>query len=512
MAQGPRSLGAMSLRAGPAGGGDYLHVEDLEAQGLKVPLQSRGSSRNSVMKLEEDSFVPGDQESASEESGEQGQPKNPPVCAQGAAHYLRTTLTELLLGSKMNVLLLFTPFAFVASYSGWDDVYVFTFALLALVPFAERVSFVTEDVAKYTNHTIGGLLNASFGNVTELVISVYALRGGLIRVVQVSMLGSVLSNLLLVLGSAFLVGGMRHKEQKFNKVAAVTNSGLLIIAVLALSLPSILDATHEGTGTPVRATPAPAPATRQLGLLLGHVNASEVPLASGALAAQSGPSWLFGNGSLETETLQGGDAPLWLSRFIAAVMLVLYGLLILFQLETHTYIFEGGEDEDDEDEGPGILGFWGGVFWLGVITLFITSLSDMIVDTIVGAARGLGVPILFLSGILVPIVGNAAEHAAAVIFAYKNKMEICLGSAVGSAVQISVLVIPLCVMFGWALGQPMTLNFHIFETAVLLIACIGCSFVLMDGRSHWLKGVILIFSYLMIAAAFWAHADPENMS
>jgi len=169
------------------------------------------------------------------------------------------------------------------------------------------------------------------------------------------------------------------------------------------------------------------------------------------------------------------------------------------------------EEGDDEDEEPGLFGLWGGIFWLGVITMFISTLSDMIVNTIESAAKGLGVPILFLSGILVPIVGNAAEHAAAIIFAWKNKMEICLGSAVGSAVQISLLVIPLCVMIGWLFNQPMTMNFHIFETAVLLIACIGTSFVLMDGRSHWLKGVILVASYLMIAASFWAHADPDNM-
>jgi len=301
-------------------------------------------------------------------------------------------------------------------------------------------------------------------------------------------LGSVLSNLLLVLGSAFLVGGIGHKEQSFNQVGAVTNSGLLIVAVLALSLPSILDATHEGSGRIYNST-AVSNAT--------HVGGS--------------PSWIRGTGSLDTEARQGGDAPLWLSRFIASVMLVLYGAMIVFQLRTHTYIFEGADGDDEEDE-PGILGLWGGVFWLAFITWFISMLSDSLVDTIVGAAKEMDVPILFLSGILVPIVGNAAEHAAAIIFAYKNKMEICLGSAVGSAVQISVFVIPLCVMIGWWMGQPMTLNFHIFETAVLLIACIGTSFVLMDGRSHWLKGVILIFSYIMIAAAFWAHADPENMS
>mmetsp|Transcript_54727 Transcript_54727/g.123188 ORF Transcript_54727/g.123188 Transcript_54727/m.123188 type:complete len:475 (-) Transcript_54727:171-1595(-) len=408
-------------------------------------------------------------------------PPHPSVCEQGPAHYLRTTLSELVLGSKMNILLVFTPFAFAAKFTEWGEAYVFTFALLALVPFAERVSFVTEDVAKYTNETLGGLLNASFGNVTELVICFFALQEGLVRVVQMSMLGSVLSNLLLVLGSAFLVGGTRHKEQRFNKVAAVTNSGLLIVSVLALSLPSVLDATHTGMEG-IRRVPQNATA---------------------------GSSWLTARGSLSEEG-EGGDAPLWLSRIISALLLVLYALMLLFQLQTHTYLFEGASD--DEDDEPPILGFWGGVFWLAFITAFISSLSDMIVDTIEGASASLNVPIIFMSGILVPIVGNAAEHAAALIFAWRNKMEICLGSAMGSAVQISVLVIPLCVMMGWAMGTRMTLNFHIFETCTLLIASMGCSFTLMDGRSHWLKGVILVFSYFMIAAAFWAHANPTSMT
>mmetsp|Transcript_32 Transcript_32/g.113 ORF Transcript_32/g.113 Transcript_32/m.113 type:complete len:453 (+) Transcript_32:80-1438(+) len=445
-----------------------------------IPLQTSGTDYDSG----EDGQTDGS------DSGHSKGKKHADVCANGFASYLNTSLTAVLLGSPMNVLMLATPLAFISKFAGWRQECTFIFSLIALIPFAERVSFVTEDVAQYTNDTLGGLLNATFGNITELIVSIFALKAGLLRVVQVSMLGSVLSNLLLVLGSAFLVGGLRHHEQTFNKVAATTNSGLLTVSVLALSLPSILDATHTGSQSTE-----------------GHNLTDVVALVH---ASASGPAWLSANGNLEEETGTGGDAPLWLSRFIAGVMLILYGMLIFFQVKTHTHLYEGEEEDDDQD--PPVLGLWGGIFWLSIITFFISLLSDFIIDAIEGAAEGLGVPILFLSGILVPIVGNAAEHAASITFAWRNKMEISLGSAVGSAVQIAVFVIPLCVMIGWAFGQDMTLNFHIYETVVLMLTCLTVSFLLQDGKSHWLKGATLFFAYIMIAAAFWAHADPKKMS
>ncbi|CAK9026981.1 Vacuolar cation/proton exchanger 5 (Ca(2+)/H(+) antiporter CAX5) (Ca(2+)/H(+) exchanger 5) (Protein CATION EXCHANGER 5) [Durusdinium trenchii] len=425
------------------------------------------------------------EESLTDEGGSKS--KEDDVCADGGAMYLRRSLGAIFLGTDeqpalLNVLLVSIPLAFLARFLDWGHAWVFLSSLVALIPLAERISFVTEDVAKYTNQTLGGLLNATFGNITELVVCIFAIRAGLFRVVQLSMLGSVLSNLLLVLGSAFLVGGIRHKEQYFNRSAAVTNTGLLIFAVLALSLPSILDETHSGAG----------------GV---HTE----------IKANHPQGWLKGNGSLEAENLPGGDAPLWYSRFIALCMLLMYGLLIFFQLVTHTHLFEG-EEEDEEEEDPGILGFYGGVVWLGIITVFIAALSQWIVDTIEGAAASLGMHILFISGILVPIVGNAAEHAAAVVFAYRNKMEIALGSAVGSAVQISVFVIPLCVVIGWMMDKPMTMNFHIFETSTMLLTSVSIAIILMDGKANWLKGTMLILGYCIIGAGFWAHADPDQMS
>merc|ERR1711871_1272821 len=160
--------------------------------------------------------------------------------------YLSTSLTQLFLTRSMNILLFFVPVAITAVYLDAPEGWIFLFAFLGLCPLAERISFVTEDVAKYTNDTLGGLLNATFGNVTEIIVCIFALKRNLVRVVQVSMLGSILSNLLLVLGTAFIVGGMEHKEQSFNAVAAVTNSGMLLLSLCGLSLPVILTSTHTG--------------------------------------------------------------------------------------------------------------------------------------------------------------------------------------------------------------------------------------------------------------------------
>lgn len=392
---------------------------------------------------------------------------------------------EVVTGSYLNILVIGIPIALCAKFYQWDESWTFMASMIALVPCAERISFVTEDVAKYTNSTVGGLLNASFGNITELVVCIFAIKAGLLRVVQLSMLGSVLSNLLLVLGSAFMIGGIRYKEQSFNMTATNTYTGLLNLAVLALSLPTILDATHKGAGGSHEE--------------IVHLNHSV-----------SSPSWLTANGDLEAEDRPGGDAPLWYSRFIAVVMLVMYASSVVFQLVTHNSLFEDGED--DEDDEPGVLGLWGGIFWLGVLTVFISVLSDFLVDAIQGAAESMGLPILFVSGILVPIVGNAAEHAAALTFAYKNKMAIALGSSVGSAVQISVFVIPLCVLIGWFEDKPLTMNYHSFETATMLLTSMSVAILLMDGKSNWLKGAILILEYLMIAAGFYAHANPASMA
>mmetsp|Transcript_75709 Transcript_75709/g.202515 ORF Transcript_75709/g.202515 Transcript_75709/m.202515 type:complete len:441 (+) Transcript_75709:2-1324(+) len=400
--------------------------------------------------------------------------RHPSVLQDGVYVYIARVVRILFCGHCMSALLLAMPLAVWSRSSGWPDEWVFVLSLLALCPLAERISFVTEDVAKYTSDGLGGLLNATFGNVTELIVSIFALKAGLIRVVQISMLGSILSNCLLVLGCAFLVGGLKHKEQSFNREAASTNCGLLVLAVTALAVPTLLSQTR----------------------------ADPVQSASFAAAAVQP---LAGNLSSIEPHHDVGD--LGLSRFISAVLLLLYVLLIYFQLGTHSHLFEGDDDDDD----PPVLGLWGGIVLLAVITVAIAVLSEFIVDAIEGAAENLGVPVLFIGTILLPIVGNAAEHAAAIIFGYRDKMEIALGIAIGSSVQIGVFVIPLCVVLGWAMGQPMDLNFHQFEVWTCLLTTLVVTATIQDGRANWLKGVALCCAYLCVAAGYWYHEEPMDL-
>ena len=190
-------------------------------------------------------------------------------------------------------------------------------------------------------------------------------------------------------------------------------------------------------------------------------------------------------------------------------LLATYGCYLAFQLKTHTHIFEDGDDDDDDDEEEEerILGVSGAIFWLAVITVFIAYLSEYMVDAIKGAAEQLHVPDLFLGTIIIPIVGNAAEHAAAIIFAAKNKMELALGIAVGSAVQIALFVMPLCVVIAWVSDMPLSMDMHPFETVTLLLCVLTVGVVIGTGESHWLAGVVLFMAYVIISIGYFFHVD-----
>ena len=215
------------------------------------------------------------------------------------------------------------------------------------------------------------------------------------------------------------------------------------------------------------------------------------------------PALLSSTGGERTE-----DAALDMSRAVSVGLLLGYGAYLYFQLKTHTSVFEDDENPDDEEPK---LGLWGGVCWLALITTFIGLLSDILVDTLEDTAANIGIPAMFIATIIVPIVGNAAEHAAAVVFAYKNKMAISIGIAVGSATQISLFLVPAMVLAGWMGNVKMSLDFHPYETGAMLISVLVGSFIIQDGKSNWLKGVMLILGYYICCCGFWTLCDPPSI-
>ncbi|KAF6142280.1 hypothetical protein GIB67_039987 [Kingdonia uniflora] len=410
----------------------------------------------------------------------------PPQVQVWSMGRLFKSIQIIMFSTKINLLMPFGPAAIIVHYLTQNHGWVFFLSLVGITPLAERLGFATEQLTFFTGPTVGGLLNATFGNATELIISIYALKHGLIRVVQQSLLGSILSNMLLVLGCAFFSGGIvfNRKEQVFNKVikltvlfatvsymprliqfgvvqaAAVLNSGLLLMAVMGLTFPAVLHFTH-------------------------------------------------------TE-IHFGKSELALSRFSSCIMLVAYAAFLFFQLKSQKNLYvpvnEGSQTEgsSDDDEVPEISK-WESIIWLAILTAWISILSEYLVDALQGASIAWNIPIAFISVILLPIVGNAAEHASAIMFAMKDKLDISLGVAIGSSTQISMFGIPFCVVVGWIMGRPMDLNFQLFETATLFITVLVVAFLLQDGTSNYFKGLMLILCYLIVAASFYVHVDPTSV-
>ncbi|XP_023517389.1 vacuolar cation/proton exchanger 3-like isoform X2 [Cucurbita pepo subsp. pepo] len=355
-------------------------------------------------------------------------------------------LQEVLLGTKLSVLFPAIPLAVLAQSCAFGRPWIFALSLLGLTPLAERVSFLTEQIAYYTGPT-------------EMIIAILALTKGKIEVVKYSLLGSVLSNLLLVLGTSLFSAGIANlsTHQIFDRRQADVNSLMLMLSFLCHLLP----------------------------LLFGY--------------------------AATTSAVAAAASTLHLSRASSIVMLLAYIAYLVFQLWTHRQSFEAQEDENDDVPGEeAVIGFWSAFAWLVGMTLLIALLSEYVVNTIEEASTTWDLSVSFLSIILLPIVGNAAEHAGAIIFALKNKLDISLGVALGSATQIALFVIPLCVIVAWTMGVDMDLNFNLMETASLGLAIITTAFALQDGTSHYIKGLVLLLCYVIIAACFFVSNTQQD--
>jgi len=373
------------------------------------------------------------------------------------ANFLRLTWLTLT-SNYVNVLLVFVPVGIVLGALGLNPTAVFIVNFLAIVPLAALLSFATEELSAKLGQTIGGLMNATFGNAVELIVSIVALRQGQIRIVQASMLGSILSNILLVLGCCFISSGVRRQESTFNPTVASTMSSLMAVAATALIIPATMYAAlHEQTSTP------------------------------DALAEKN---------------------ILALSRGTSIVMLILYVLYLVFQLKTHARLFDAEAQEGDEDEEEPLLGPVAAGVCLVLVTILVAVCAEYLVDSIDSIVATSGISKTFIGLILLPIVGNAAEHVTAVVVAWKGKMDLAIGVAIGSSMQIALFVTPFLVVLGWAIGQQMTLNFQVFETVVFFVSVLVVNYLIQDGKSNWLEGALCIGMYAIIAIAFWVY--PEN--
>jgi len=290
-------------------------------------------------------------------------------------------------------------------------------------------------------------------------------------VVQSSLIGSILSNLLLVLGMCFVAGGIKHSVLKFNSTAAQTSSGILFLAVLAVVMPAAMRVQVQEEIDEAN--------TLWLSENVTDINGTLIPSNAGL--------------PLETRLLV-------LSRGTAIIMLIIYGLFLFFQLKTHKEFYadeDGSEDEDPDMTLPVAI------VMLGTVTIFVAVCSEFLVASLEDVTTVWGITETFAGMILLPIVGNAAEHLTAVTVAMKNKLDLSIGVAVGSSQQIAMMVIPLLVILGWIMGQPMTLYFDTFETAVLFMTVIVVHALIMDGESNWLEGSMLLGVYAILGIAFF---------
>jgi Ca2+:H+ antiporter len=345
----------------------------------------------------------------------------------------------------MMLLLIAVPVSVVLNMQHADPLVIFIAACIAVIPLAGLMGRATEQIAERTGPTIGGLLNATFGNAAELIIAIVALRAGLVDLVKASITGSILGNLLLILGLSLIAGGLKSPILRFNRTSAGMSAAMLALAVAGLVFPAVFHALQPAT-----------------------------------------------------EAARVAFTELQLSEAVAIILAVTYGFSLLFSLHTHKSVFS-----PDASDTPG------GAEWSVLKSVVVLALatgavvveSELLVHAVEGVTASLGLSEVFLGLIVIPIIGNAAEHASAIMVARKGKTDLALQIALGSSTQVALLVAPILVLVGVLVGQPMNLVFSTFEVITLAVSTIVIGMITLDGESHWFEGVQLLALYAMVAAA-----------
>jgi Ca2+:H+ antiporter len=341
---------------------------------------------------------------------------------------------------SLDHLLVLAPVAIALRLLGAPDLAIFLTSAAAIVPLAGLIGRATEQLALHTGPRIGGLVNATFGNVTELIIAIFLILDDRIEIVKASLTGSILGNLLLVLGLSLFVGGVKHDRQSFNARSASVHATSLALAVTGLLMPALFS-----LGT--RATFA------------------------------------------QREIVSG---------VVAGVLILMYVAALVFTLVTHEHLFRTPE----EGETPG----WSrreAVVVLLVTTGFVALMSEFLVSSLEPALKSLGLSELFVGLILIPVIGNAAEHSSAVMFALRNKVDVTLEIAIGSSTQIALFVAPVLVFISLAVGHPMDFVFSTFEVAAVGLSALLMTLISLDGESNWLEGAQLVGAYVIMAISFF---------
>ncbi|MCH2259680.1 MAG: calcium/proton exchanger [Candidatus Thalassarchaeum betae] len=359
--------------------------------------------------------------------------------------------------TKLNILLLALPATCYYAYVEHDESMAFFSSLVAIMPLAFLMGRATEEIALRTSESVGGLLNATFGNAAEMIIAFLAIYAAsqaavgsstestMIHLVQASLIGSILGNLLLVMGLAFVWGGIHHSEQKFSETQVSSNGSLLLLAMMVLIIPAVFNSTVGGQ--------------------------------------------------------EGADGVTNLSHIAAVVLLIMYGLFLFFQFRTHVELFA---TESHDHENPE-MSQRDAIILLVVATVLVSWMAEVLVHSVETAADEMGLPHLFIGVILLPLFGNAAEHFTAVSVAAKDKMDLSFAISMGSSTQIAVFVAPMMIIIAWILGVPLTFEFGMLETVSAFLAVLIVNIIASDGKSNWLEGALLLGAYVVLGAAFLFH-------
>lgn len=343
-------------------------------------------------------------------------------------------------------LLLLVPVSLALGYKHASPTLVFVVSCLAILPLAGLMGEATEQLAHRSGPGIGGLLNATFGNAAELIIGFMALRAGETEIVKASLTGSILGNMLMVLGLAMLVGGWRHKELVFNRMTAEMGSGMMVLATVALVIPAIYASITEHK--------APE-----------HLEA--------------------------------------ISLDISVVLMLTYVAGLVFQLKTHVRLFEPAGGDGHGRDAQGAWSIRHSLLVLLTSAVLIGFVSEVLVGAVDEAGKALGLGKVFMGVVVIAVIGNAAEHSTAILMAARNKMDLAFGIAMGSSMQIALFVAPALVIAGHLIGQPLGLEFTLLEVAAVMLSVMAVAHLASDGRTNWFEGLQLLAIYAVLAVTFY---------